>query len=204
MAGTIRADRDPGGNGKAAAKRKAEALFDSKGKVADGQPAPPKVVEAKATPEDMQRMFALVKSAESDYDKTLAEIRDLKTKAKATRDKAITDAADAMKTRGITKRMFTDLVAMSKRKADETTAEVKAWVWAVRSIGLPVGTQLGFFDEPFSGEDEALRKAEVAGYDAFSEKKDMARDNPFHPSSAPGQRWMAGFQRAMNDTIQKH
>lgn len=199
MAGQIRADRDPGGNGKAAAKKKADELFAQKGKAPAAAP-PPKVVEAKATPEDMQRMFTLVKTAEATYEKHLADIREQKTGAKAIRDKAISDAADAMKTRGITKRMFTELVAMSKRKSDETVAEIKNWVWAVRAIGLPVGTQLAFFDESFAGEDEALRKAYVAGRDAHTEGKGDA-DNPFHPSSRPGQEWLRGLADAQADTV---
>ena len=194
MAETIRADRNASETGKSAARAKAEAAFS---KPADGA-APPRVLENVASTGDMQKMFALVKQAEATYETALAAIREKKTAAKAVRDKALSDAADAMKSRGISKRLFTDLVAMSKRKEEEVVAEIKSWVWAVRAVGMPVGSQLAFFEETFNGEDEALRRAEVQGYDAFSERKSQT-DNPFHPSSPPGQRWLHGFQRAMAD-----
>ena len=194
MADTIRAERDIQGTGKSAARAKAEAAFS---KPADGA-APPRVLENVASESDMQRWFAVKKNAERTYEGVLAKVRETKTAAKASRDKALSDCADAMKSRGVTKQMFQELYEESNRKDEDVRVHYQNKLWAMRAIGLAVGQQLAFFEDSFKGEDEALRRAETQGYDAFSERKSQT-DNPYHQSSPPGQRWLHGFQRAMAD-----
>lgn len=161
---------------------------------------PPRAAANVATEEDMQRAFAVYKNAEVSYDAFLATQRAEKTAAKSIRDKALTDAVAITASRGITKKTMRKIYERSLLDADELRAEVKAEVWGMRAAGLPVGSQLAFFDDEFVGNDAALRQAYSKGRDAYVEKRSDS-DNPFHPSSEPGQRWLAGFNDAQADVV---
>lgn len=196
MADSIRAERDIQGTGKSAARAKAEAAFS---KPADGA-APPRVLENMASEPDMQRAFSLYKSAERTYEAFQATQRQAKDEAKSRRDKALTDSVAIVASRGINKKIMRKLYERSNLDADELCAEIRAEVWAMRAAGLPIGTQLAFFEEPIADGDEGLRKAYMQGRDAYAEKRTQS-DNPYHPSSAPGQRWLEGHMSAQTDVV---
>lgn len=182
MAETIRAGGGP--------KTKAEAE------------RPPAREQNIATEEDMQRAFSIFANAERTYEAFLATQREEKQTAKATRDKALSDAVVIVASRGVTKKVLRQVYDWSKLKADELVAEIKPLTWAIRAAGLPVGTQLAFFDndDAFAGQDELLRRAYRAGRDAYVERK-SDKDNPYHPSSQPGQQWLKGRSDAEADVI---
>lgn len=165
-----------------------------------GKPPRAKVVENVALDADMLRMFNLIKITERDHEAVMAELRSQRAAANATRDKAYTDAADALKSRGVTKRILRELYDMSRRKEDDVREEFSAKVWAMRAAGMPIGTQLAMFDDGFSGQDEALRKAHIKGRNDYADNVD-SKDNPFQPSSQPGQHWLRGWTDAMNENI---
>jgi ribosome modulation factor len=157
----------------------------------------PKTLPNLATEADMQRFFAIVKNAERSYDSFLADQRTAKVAAKSTKDKALTDAADAMKSRGITKQIFRELYEESNRKEEEVTARMQAKLWGMRALGMSVGVQA---EMEFNGNDEALRRARQQGYDAFTDKKPDSA-NPYGPSSAGGQKWLEGYNQAGADML---
>lgn len=165
-----------------------------------GDAAPAKATPNVATEEDAQRAFAIYKNAETTYDAFLANQRAEKTTAKSVRDKALADAVVICASRGMTKKSMRKLYELSLLDADKLQAEVKSEVWMMRAIGLPVGTQLTFFEEPFSNQDELLRKAYTKGRDAYAEKR-AESDNPFHPGGGPGQEWLRGFRDAEADVV---
>ena len=196
MADQIRASRDIQETGKSAARAKAEAAFSKPADTA----APPRVLTNLASDPDMQRGFSIYSSAERTYEAFQAAQRAAKTTAKSVRDKALTASVAIVASRGITKKILRKIYERSLLEPDELIAEIRAEVWGMRAAGLPVGTQLAFFDEPVASGDEALRKAYVAGRAAYSEKKTDAA-NPWHPSSQPGQEWLRGMADAQNDVI---
>ena len=177
---------------------------DSAGELPDNDPATAPVKEPSniATEEDMQRAFAIYKNAETTYDAFLATQRAAKTAAKSVRDKALTDSVVIVASRGMTKKTMRKIYERSLLEAEELIAEVKAEVWGMRAAGLPIGTQLAFFDgdNSFGNEDEMLRRAYQKGRDAAADNKNDT-DNPFHPSSPPGQKWMQGLIDARGDIL---
>ena len=176
---------------------------DSKGELPEHDPeagAPPRAGQNIATEQDMQRAVSIFKSAERTYEAFLAEQRDAKNGAKAVRDKALADSVVMVASRGINKKLMRKLYERSNLESDALQAEVRAEVWAMRAAGLPVGSQLAFFEEEFTGNDQALRQAYTKGRDAYAEKR-ADSENPFHPSSEPGQRWLSGFADAQADVI---
>ena len=197
MAETIRADRNASETGKSAARAKAEAAFS---KPADAAAAPPRVLENVATESDAQRLMPLIINAERDKEAFEATARAAKAAQKAKYDKVYTDVADALKSRGVTKRILRETYEISRRKDEENRAEFQAKLWLLRASGIEVGQQLGFFEDGFSGQDEVLRRARQQGYDAFTDKKPDSA-NPYHPSSAPGQKWIEGYNAAGADSM---
>ena len=197
MAETIRADRNASETGKSAARAKAKAAFS---KPTDAAAAPPRVLENVATESDAQRLMPLIINAERDKEAFEATARAAKAAQKAKYDKVYTDVADALKSRGVTKRILRETYEISRRKDEENRAEFQAKLWLLRASGIEVGQQLGFFEDGFSGQDAALRQAYTKGRDAYVEKKTDA-DNPFHPGSEPGRQWLRGFSDAQADVI---
>lgn len=177
---------------------------DSGGELPDHNPAdgaaPAKAASNIATEADAQRAFSIYSNAEKTYDAFLAQQRADKSGAKSIRDKALADSVVICASRGMTKKGMRAMYEKSLLDPEQLQAEVKSEVWMMRAIGLPIGTQLAFFEETFGGNDELLRKAYQKGRDAFVEKKGTG-DNPFHPSGAPGQEWLRGLADAGDDVI---
>ena len=130
----------------------------------------------------------------------MAEMRSKKTAANVSRDKAYTDAVDVLKSRGISKKILRELYEMSNRKVEDIKDEFSAKLWAMRAAGMPIAKQLSMFAEPSDTNDEALRKAYIKGRDSYTDGTD-SKDNPFQPSSAPGQEWIRGWQAVQNENI---
>lgn len=211
MADTIRADRSADQGGKAAARARAEAAFKGKPKTEGTEEKAPRVLENMASADDMNRWMTLVESAERSYEATQAALRQQKQAAKAVYDKVYSDAADAMKSRGVTKQVFRELYELKRQDEAKRMAALQSKLWAMKVLNFIEGQQLALFPEDgaaaangesdgFDGQDELLRRAYNMGRDADVEGK-HDNENPYHPSSPPGQRWQAGKNDSQADRI---
>lgn len=175
---------------------------DSAGELPDNDPAAstPKTLQNLATDNDAQRWMSQVIVIEREKEASEAEQRAAKAAMKSKYDKLYTDAADALKSRGITKRILRETYEVSRRKEEDNRAEFQAKLWLLRASGIDVGQQLAFFEEPFKNNDEALRRAYQFGRDAYAEGKD-SKANPYNQSTEPGQRWLAGLMDAQAENV---
>ena len=139
-------------------------------------------------------------NAEREMEAFQAKQRSEKATQKSKYDKIYTDVADALKSRGITKRILRETYEISRRKDEENRAEFQAKLWLLRAAGIEVGHQLGFFEGGFDNQDEVLRRARQQGYDAFTDKKPDSA-NPYQPSSQQGQKWIEGYSAAGADSL---
>lgn len=174
---------------------------DSKGEVPEQEAgAPPRETQNLAAESDAQRLMPHIINAEREMEAFQAKQRSEKATQKSKYDKIYTDVADALKSRGITKRILRETYEISRRKDEENRAEFQAKLWLLRAAGIEVGHQLGFFEGGFDNQDEVLRRARQQGYDAFTDKKPDSA-NPYQPSSQQGQKWIEGYSAAGADSL---
>jgi ribosome modulation factor len=174
---------------------------DSAGEVAGTEDMPaPKVLQNLASDSDAQRWMSQIIVIEREKEASEAEQRSAKAAMKSKYDKVYTDAADALKSRGISKRTLREVYEISRRKEEDNRAEFQSKLWLLRASGIEVGQQLAFFDEPFKNNDEALRRAYTFGRNAYADGKD-SKANPYNPSSEPGQKWLSGLMDAQAENV---
>lgn len=190
MAKSIRAVRDLAKEGNDRAKKSADKHFGGKENGAKKDPV--KVMEALATERDAQHHFGQIKRAEKAKAKAYEEAASLRTEAKTDLDKVYADAADALKSRGVTKRILHAIYELSNRKQDEAVREARSENWMVRAIGLPCGQMTFLFDEPVKDAADAKAKARQAGFDASAEGKSSA-DNVYTGHAELNQEFLAGY-----------
>jgi ribosome modulation factor len=205
MATKIRADRDVQGTSRKNARAKADAQFQATFKehdenFPDAAPATKTIAANVATEADLRRYFVLIAAEERDYakvrDKCRAEVKD----AKATLDKLYADAADILKSRGISKRVLKSLFEISNRDEQELRDEMEATIWAMRAAGIPVGTQLTFWSNPIEDPTEAynraIRQGREAGLQGIS-----TTENPHQGHQTFGQAWLEGWHAGQEELI---
>jgi ribosome modulation factor/uncharacterized protein (UPF0335 family) len=193
--------RDDVGETRARAKKKAEALFAP----AEPEEAVPATtakthIANKASEADLRRWFALVQGEERDYENTLAKLRAERQKAKTSLDKIYADAADVLKSRGITKRILKAMHELSKRDEKEVAEEMESSVWAMRAAGMAVGTQLTFWSDGLEDPADAYNKAKArgkqAGLDGIS-----TSENPFNGHQLLSQAWLEGWHEGQSELL---
>lgn len=193
--------RDDIGETRARAKKKAEALF-APAEPEDEAPATTAKthVANKASEADLRRWFALVQGEERDYENTLAKLRAERQKAKTSLDKIYADAADVLKSRGITKRILKAMHELSKRDEKEVAEEMESSVWAMRAAGMAVGTQLTFWSDGLEDPADAYNKAKArgkqAGLDGIS-----TTENPFNGHQLLSQAWLEGWHEGQSELL---
>lgn len=205
MATKIRADRDVQGTTRKTAKAKAEAQFRDVFKehdenFPDAAPAAKVIAANVATEADLRRYFVLLQAEERDYakvrDKCRAEVKD----AKAALDKLYADAADILKSRGISKRVLKSLFELSNRDEQELRDEMEATIWAMRAAGMPVGTQLTFWSTPIEDPTEAYNRAIRQGREAGL-LGTSTTENPHQGHQTLGQAWLEGWHAGQEELI---
>lgn len=192
--------RDDLGETRARAKKKAEALFAP----AEPEEAPATTAKThvanKASEADLRRWFALVQGEERDYENTLAKLRAERQKAKTSLDKIYADAADVLKSRGITKRILKAMHELSKRDEKEVAEEMESSVWAMRAAGMSIGTQLTFWSDGLEDPADAYNKAKArgkqAGLDGIS-----TSENPFNGHQLLSQAWLEGWHEGQSELL---
>lgn len=183
------------------AKEKADALFASHEEHLE-KPATAKVRTANmATEVDLRRWFVLIQGEERDYEKTMAKLRSDKQQAKASLDKIYADAADLLKSRGVTKRILKAMYELSKRDEDEVKTEMSASVWAMRAAGLPIGSQLSFWEDGLADPADAYNKALGQGREAGL-RGESSTDNPHNGHHLLQQAWMEGWHAGQAEIIE--
>lgn len=193
--------RDDIGETRARAKKKAEALF-APAEPEDEAPATTAKthVANKASEADLRRWFALVQGEERDYENVLAKLRAERQKAKTSLDKIYADAADVLKSRGITKRILKAMHELSKRDEKEVAEEMESSVWAMRAAGMAVGTQLTFWSDGLEDPADAYNKAKArgkqAGLDGIS-----TSENPFNGHQLLSQAWLEGWHEGQSELM---
>lgn len=193
--------RDDIGETRARAKKKAEALFAPAQPDEDNNPKTAKThIANMATEADLRRWFALIQGEERDYENTLAKLRAERQKAKTSLDKIYADAADVLKSRGITKRVLKAMHELSKRDEKEVAEEMQASVWAMRAAGLPIGTQLTFWsdglEDPADAYNKAKDRGKKAGLDGVSTTED-----PFKGHQLLSQAWLEGWHEGQSELL---
>jgi ribosome modulation factor len=193
--------RDDIGETRARAKKKAEALFAPAEPEEDAPATTAKThVANKASEADLRRWFALVQGEERDYENTLAKLRAERQKAKTSLDKIYADAADVLKSRGITKRILKAMHELSKRDEKEVAEEMESSVWAMRAAGMAVGTQLTFWSDGLEDPADAYNKAKArgkqAGLDGIS-----TSENPFNGHQLLSQAWLEGWHEGQSELL---
>ena len=175
---------------------------DSAGELPDHDPAtaPPRETQNVATELDAQRLMPLIINAEREMEAFQATQRAAKAAQKSKYDKCYTDVADALKSRGITKRILRETYEISRRKEEENRAEFQSKLWLLRAAGIEVGQQLAFFEDGFTNQDEALRRAYQKGYNAFTDKQPDSA-NPYGSGTVPSQKWLEGYNTAGADSL---
>jgi len=175
------------------------------------KPPRPSVKENIATDDDMKRMFSIVEQAERKHEAMLAEIRDMKTEGKAKLEKAYTDAVDALKSRGVTKRILRELYEESRRKADDRREHYQAKLWAMKACGMPVSHQGDLFEAQAQSvpQNEAPQIAEPA--DALARIYERGRQahldnapldaNPYEEGTRAHDEWNRGRADAQEETV---
>lgn len=193
--------RDDIGETRARAKKKAEALFAPAEPEEEAPATTAKThVANKASEADLRRWFALVQGEERDYENTLAKLRAERQKAKTSLDKIYADAADVLKSRGITKRILKAMHELSKRDEKEVAEEMESSVWAMRAAGMAVGTQLTFWSDGLEDPADAYNKAKArgkqAGLDGIS-----TSENPFNGHQLLSQAWLEGWHEGQSELL---
>jgi ribosome modulation factor/uncharacterized protein (UPF0335 family) len=193
--------RDDIGETRARAKKKAEALFAPAEPEEDAPATTAKThIANKASEADLRRWFALVQGEERDYENTLAKLRAERQKAKTSLDKIYADAADVLKSRGITKRILKAMHELSKRDEKEVAEEMESSVWAMRAAGMAVGTQLTFWSDGLEDPADAYNKAKArgkqAGLDGIS-----TTENPFNGHQLLSQAWLEGWHEGQSELL---
>jgi ribosome modulation factor len=192
--------RDDIGETRARAKKKAEALF-APADQEDTPQAEKKLHTANlATEADLRRWFVLIQGEERDYEKVLAKLRAERQQAKTSLDKIYADAADILKSRGVTKRVLKAMYELSKRDESEVSEEMQASVWAMRAAGLPIGTQLSFWSDGLADPADAYNKAKDRGKQAGLEGVSTA-DNPFNGHQLLSQAWLEGWHEGQSELL---
>ena len=203
MAKKISAITGTGGETRKRAKERAEALFVRDEPEEDEAPkakAGKTVRDNTASEADMRRWFVLIQAQERDYEKVLAEIRSKRQDSKGKLDKIYADAADAMKSRNVTKRVLKALWELSRRDDDEVASEYAASVWAMRAAGMPLGAQLSFWDErlddPADAYNRAMSQGKTAGLQGVGTEK-----NPHNGHQLLSQAWMEGWHSGQGELV---
>ena len=201
MATKIRADRDVQGTSRKNARAKADAVFlEHDQNFPDAAPTTRMIEANVATEADLRRYFVLLQAEERDYakvrDKCRAEVKD----AKSSLDKLYADAADILKSRGITKRVLKTLFELSNRDEQEIKDEMEAVIWGMRAAGMPVGAQLTFWSNPIEDPTEsynrAIRQGREAGLLGMS-----TTENPHQGHQTLGQAWLEGWHAGQEELI---
>lgn len=192
--------RDDLGETRARAKKKAEALFAP----AEPEEAPATTAKThvanKASEADLRRWFALVQGEERDYENTLAKLRAERQKAKTSLDKIYADAADVLKSRGITKRILKAMHELSKRDEKEVAEEMESSVWAMRAAGMSIGTQLTFWSDGLEDPADAYNKAKARGKQAGLDGVSTP-ENPFNGHQLLSQAWLEGWHEGQAELL---
>ena len=108
----------------------------------------PAVKENLASEADVKRFFKLIEQQEREFEAFLADIRARKTAEKTKLDKVYTDAAAALQSRGINKRVLRELYEESRRDAQDVRDNLQAKLWAMRACGFIVPEQQDLFAAP--------------------------------------------------------
>lgn len=190
---------DAGGETRKRARAKAEAVFVKADKE---EKKPEKVVhkENLASDADLRRWFVLVQNEERDYEKTGAKLRAERQQAKAKLDKIYADAADVLKSRGVTKRILKAMYELSKREEKEVSEEMSASIWAMRAAGMPIGKQLSFWEDGVEDPADAYNKVLAQGRQAGLEGKN-SNENPHKGHQLFGQAWMEGYHQGQSELL---
>lgn len=176
------------------------------------KPPRPSVKENIATDDDMKRMFSIVEQAERKHEAMLAEIRDMKTEGKAKLEKAYTDAVDALKSRGVTKRILRELYEESRREADDRREHYQAKLWAMKACGMPISHQGDLFEAQApttsAGQDpdlaapapDALARIYERGRQAHLDNAPLDA-NPYEEGTRAHDEWNRGRADAQEETV---
>ena len=138
----------------------------------------------------------------------LYEDLEIANHARAAANSAYRTQLKAAKKAGINIDALTKALALQKREPDDVTKEFTDLNRYLAWLGIPVGTQLGLFDETrtvaTAAEDFAKRpisteasiaKAKTEGFDAGHEAKNKA-ENPYEEGSPEALAWDAEWDRA--------
>lgn len=179
-------------NGKTAADRAREHLSGG---------AKPKIVVELASERDAQHWIGKLKAAEKSKKKAYAEADEIRSDAKTSLDKIYADAADALKSRGVSKRLLKERVDEEARKDDEVTREYQAKIWLGRATQSPWAQQTFQFEgEPVRDANDAKKRARQAGYDASAEGRSSI-ENPFNANQELSQEFLGGYHEHQAEKV---
>jgi hypothetical protein len=152
------------------------------------------------------------------YAKALAARLELDEAEKAAKSKrgAYRAVLKEAKKAGIDPLAITTVLAWRNREPEEVTFEIRQINWMAKAAGLPIGAQLGLFDDkttvatavenekaaeaaaaaPAAASEEQKSEAYLKGYHALEDdKRTNIEDNPYDEQTEPEQHaeWRRGF-----------